>query len=151
MWADLAVAGALFIVVTLILTEMTLVVMALVPPDDLSDSVLRTMVIINTYFIWGAGAFAVALFVGATSMAIRQARPASRWLGWSGLANAAASVVGVAWLIDGSADGPLFALEMLSRMMFLVWVVAAGVWLYRTAEPDDEAIPVGGRVEPLGT
>ena len=86
--------GALFIVVTVILAEVTLVVLGLVPPDELSDSVLRTMVTINTYAIWVAGAFAVGLFLGAGSVAILGATPRYRWLGWAGLTGAGVSLVG---------------------------------------------------------
>ena len=42
-------------------------------------------------------------------------------------------------------NGPLFGLGMLGRAMFLAWVVATGLWLYRTDphKADTETTPVG--------
>lgn len=129
---DVALAGGLLIVVSLVVAEMALVVLGLVPPGEISDSMLRTMVMINTYAVWVAGAFALALFVGAAAVAMLRAARPSRWLGWTGVATSGVSAVGAMWLVGADFDGPLFSLGMLGRAMFLAWIAATGVWLMRT-------------------
>ena len=128
-------AGVLLMMVAGIFGVMSVAVLGLVPATELSDSVLRTLVMINTYSVWVVGNFAGALFLTAASIAMLQSERPPRWLARWGLVAAGLALIGALWLINGDFEGPLFGVSILSRAMMLVWIVAAGLWLRRSAIP----------------
>ena len=134
-WPDLVVPGAVLVTVTVVLGEMTLGIFGLVPIEQLSDSVVRTVLMANTYTIFVAGNLAGALLSGAASLAMLQSHPSPRWLGWLGIITACLGVIGALWLINGNTEGLVFGLGILSRGFLLLWVMTTGFWLYRTANP----------------
>ena len=129
LWPDLAVAGTMLVTTTVFITSVTYAVLGLVPPDELSDAVLRATVIANAYAIFGIGSLAVALFLGAASAAILQLERSPRWLAWWGIVTSAVSIAGTVWLVSADFDGPLFGLNVVGRGSFLAWVTATGLWL----------------------
>lgn len=152
-WPDLIVPGAVLATVTVVLAEMILAVFGLVP-ESLSDSVLSVLLMANAYTIFVASNLAGALFVGPASLAMLASRASSRWLGWAGVVTAGTGMIGALWLVGGDTGGPLFGLTVVSRGLLLLWIAAAGVWLYRepaeeravaeAAAPSGVVVPVGG-------
>jgi hypothetical protein len=131
LWPDLIVAAALLVTTTVVIASVTYAVLGLIPLDELSDSVLRATIIGNAYTIFGIGSVAVALYLGAASLAILQSERSPRWLAWWGIATGAVSLAGTLWSISADFDGPLFGLNVAGRGSFLAWVTAAGLWLLR--------------------
>ena len=86
---------------------------------------------VHVFAVFGAGNIALAAFLGATSMALLRAERGAGWLAGWGLLNAALTAAGTAWLVSGDSEGPLTMLSAVSRVSFLAWVVAAGIWLMR--------------------
>lgn len=129
LWPDLVLAGALLVMISVFVSTVLYAVLGIVPAAELSDSVLRAVVLANFYAIFGSGSFAVACFLGAASAAMLESDGGPRWLGWWGMATAAASLVGVLSLTSLSFDGVLFGLASLARLSFLAWVVATGLWM----------------------
>jgi succinate dehydrogenase hydrophobic anchor subunit len=130
-WPDLVVAGVLLVTMTVFIASATYAVLGLVPVDELSDSVLRATVMANWYALFGIGSMAVALFLGAASVAILRSGRSPRWLAWWGIATVATSIAGTIWVVSTDFDGPLLALNIFGRASFLAWVMAAGLWLLR--------------------
>lgn len=151
-WPDLVVPGAVLATVTVVLAEMILAVFGLVP-ETLSDSVLSTLIMANAYAVFVAANLAGALFVGSASLAMLASRSSSRWLGRAGVLTAVSGLIGALWLANGDANGPLFGLTIVSRGLLLLWVAAAGVWLYRspaTDEADAARLAPSAEVVPTG-
>lgn len=120
---------------TVVLAETVLAVFGLVP-ESLSDSILDALITANAYSIFVAADLAGALFVGPASMAMLVSRPSPRWLGWAGIVTAGFNLIGALWLVHGDAHGLFFGLTTLSRALLLLWVAAAGIWLYRSPSAD---------------
>ncbi len=142
---DLSVAGVLLITVTVFIGAITYAVLGLVPTRQLSDSVLRVILIANTFDIFGVGQFAVALFVGAVSAALLVPESPAGWLGWWGAVTAALSIAGALWAFSASFNGPFFTAGLVARVSFLAWILATGIWMLRTAVGErlgrDELMP----------
>lgn len=129
-WPDLMEIGALLVLVSVFMATVTYADMG--APGALSDSTLRASLMDNNYSVMVLGSFAIALFVGATSMAVLRLDGPVRWLGWWGLVTVDASVVGTLWIFTADLNGALFALSLAARASFLAWLVATGIWLLRS-------------------
>ena len=132
-WPELVVPGAALATATVFVAEIILAVFGLVP-EALSDSILSVLLMANTYCVFVAANLAGSLLVGAASLAMLESSSSSGALAWMGVVTAGAGLLGALWLASGNMQGPLFALTVLSRALLLLWLAAAGVWLYRTAE-----------------
>lgn len=127
--------------VVLILTSVLLMVTALgvlglVPPEELSDSLLRGIFMFDAYSAWVVGNVITAIFLIAASTALIQHDPGARWLARSGLLTSGLALTGSAWIIDGDVHSALFGLAELSRALWLLWIAAVGIWLIKTATPE---------------
>jgi hypothetical protein len=84
----------------------------------------------------GMTAFAVAVFVGATSLAALRSRVFPAWLGWVG------AVLTLAWLVAGlsvTTDGGGFGfLGFIVFLLWAVWVLVISFFLFR---PQGQATP----------
>lgn len=130
-WPDLVGAATLLVMIAVFMGSVSYAVLA-VPGDPLSSSVLRATLMDNSYSILVVGNFPVALFIGAASLAVMRSQRPSRWLGWWGLATAAASLVAALWIVSADLDGSLYGLGLLARASFLAWLLATGVWMIRS-------------------
>ena len=130
-WPDLLGAGLLLVIMSVFMACVSYAVLG-VPGDPPSDSALRAALMDNHYSIMVVGSFALALFVGSASVAVLRSERAPRWLGWWGLLTAAATVAGTLWVVSAELDGPLYGLSLAARASFLAWLVATGIWMFRT-------------------
>lgn len=88
---------------------------------------------------WAVG----ALFLGAVAVVVLRSGALSRWLGWSAVVIAVASLAAVAVPTSGPAQLPAF--------LFLIWVVAASIALMRHSEEPRPAVSGVPPVSPSQT
>lgn len=130
--SDVVGVGIVLILISVFIGATSYAVMG-APGGDLSDSVLQAYLMDNNYAIFVPGSFAIALFVGSSSLVMLRVGGGPRWLSWWGLATAAVSLVGALWIISADLEGALYGISLLARASFLAWIVATGVWLVRSA------------------
>lgn len=142
----LMMLGAITVTMSVTLTLLTTGVLGLAPEPELSDSVLRMLVMTNTWAWLTFGSVATALFLVGASLAMRDVDPTPIWLVRFGLTAGVLSGIGMLWMITGDVDGPLTGLVMITRAMFLIWTAATGLWLTTTSaaaiQPAATAAPV---------
>jgi hypothetical protein len=136
-WPEMVVPGSLLLSMTAVIGLQLFAVLGLVPVHELSDSAIRSAIMINAFLIWVVGSFAAALLAGSVSLALLHADPRPRMLVAFGLTAAGCGLAGQVWLVDGDFHGPLFGLNLLGRGLFLAWVVWAGIWLVRSPVSDE--------------
>jgi len=132
---DILGVSVVLILASVVLMVTSLGVLGLVPPQDLSDSLLRGIFMFDAYSAWVVGNVITAIFLTAASTALLCDDTGPRWLGRAGLLAATAGILGSLWIVNGDVHGALFGLAVLSRALWLGWVAAAGIWLIRTAAP----------------
>lgn len=96
------------------------------------DATLRSIFVTRELAVGpvGVGTVTRAALVGAASLVILRFGGLPKWLGWTGIVVAAASLVGLFTLIEPRPqEGPIDAVWFLSWLAFHVWLLAASIVL----------------------
>ena len=130
MWSRYALIGGLVATVFGALSSLFWGALALGGADVADDSLTRTFMHASDYGFSGI-TFAFAAFVVASSLVILRTGVLWRWLGWAGLVDGVALVIGSAWTIDGDPEGPLAFLGFIALIVLLLWVLAVSIAMLR--------------------
>jgi hypothetical protein len=83
--------------------------------------------------VLGYVSFAVAVFVGATSVVVLRTKILPSWFGWAG------GAITIIWLVGAASvstdSDAISAVGFISLIVWALWLIALGVMLYRTPQP----------------
>ena len=114
--------------------------LALGAASTADDSTVQALVKLRDHG-FSAVTLTFALFVIASALVIVRTGVLWRWLGWAGLVDGVALVVGSAWTIDGDPEGLLSFIGFIALIVLMLWVLAVSIAMLRLpgATPDDGA------------
>jgi len=144
-WSRLAFAAAVLALAGGIAASGSFGALAYAAADKADDDLVTTLVDMNYYTFTTAVPMLVALVLMSTSIVVLRTAVLWTWIGWFGLALAAAAVVSTFAILDEDPQGPLGILGLAVFIAWGVWQLAIGFAMLRLSEePGMVAQPAAG-------
>lgn len=134
-WSRLSYTGAVLTSAVVLLGGSFWEVLGQGTAEQLSDETLVALARFDTVIFIGIMPWALALFIGAASVAILRTPFFSRWLGWLGAGSALLMVVGTLWLFAEDDTAIIAVPGFVGLPLLVLWVLAVGISMLRSQEP----------------